>query len=82
MGAPQPDGFINNVHEDEIISALSLMETNSSYVTKPAYKGNVEKWPDHQISFIEFHITYLKAHPLLDPGHYISNLKLMLKRQH
>ncbi len=81
MGAQQQDGFINNMPEDEIVSALNLLVANSIYVTKPAYKGNIEKWPTHQMSFIEFHLTYLKSHPTLNPNHYISNLKLMLKKR-
>ena len=77
--APQLDGFINDVSEDEIVAALVAMEKSSVYVTEPAYRGNVEKWPDNQISFIDFHLNYLKVHPALDPHHYIANLRLMLK---
>ena len=76
----QVDGFINSVSEDEVVAALNSLEASSTYVTKPAYRGNVEKWPDHQISFIDFHLGYLKDHPTLNPHQYLANLRLMLKK--
>lgn len=79
--APQVDGYINSVSEDEIIAALNSLKADSIYLTEPAYRGNVEKWPGNQISFIDFHIGYLKLHPALDPHHYIANLKLTLKKR-
>lgn len=80
MVTQQQDGFINNVSEDEIINALHLLETSTVYMTKPTYRGNAEKWPNNQMSFIDFHLAYLKLHPALAPLQYISNLKLILKK--
>lgn len=77
----QEDGLINSVSEDEVVEALNSLETSSTYVTKPAYRGNADKWPGHQISFIDFHLGYLKDHPTLDPYHYIANLRLMLRKR-
>lgn len=77
----QVEGQINNVSLDEILDALRLMEANSLYITKPVYRGNIEKWPNNQISFIDFHINYLKVHPALNPYHYLSNLRLTLKKR-
>lgn len=79
--APQVDGYINSVSEDEIISELKAMIDNSLYLTEPAYRGNAEKWPGNEISFIDFHLGYLKVHPALDPYHYMANLKLTLKKR-
>jgi len=76
----QQDGFINNIAEDKIIDSLKSLESNPAYLTEPAYRGNIDKWPTHQISFIEFHIGYLKANPALNPQHYINNLRLMLRK--
>ena len=81
MSRYQEPGLINSVSEAEVEAALCSLEANSAYVTKPAYRGNVEKWPNHQISFLDFHLGYLKDHPLLDPHHYIANLRLMLKKR-
>lgn len=80
MAAPQQEGFINNVSEDEITTALRSLQRSSLYLTEPTYRGNAEKWPNNQMSFIDFHLSYLKIHPTLDPRQYISNLKLILKK--
>jgi len=77
----QEDGLINSISQDEVVEALHSLEASPTYVTKPAYRGNAEKWPNHQISFTDFHLGYLKDHPTLDPRHYIANLRLMLKKQ-
>lgn len=81
MAAPQQEGYINNVSENEIVAALKTLKRNSLYRTEPAYRGNAEKWPNNQISFVDFHIGYLKMHPTLDPNHYIANLRLMLRKK-
>jgi hypothetical protein len=80
MAVFQPMGYINNVKEDEIVAALELLRRNPSYLTQPVYRGNAEKWPGNQTSFVDYHISYLKANPTLNPHHYIANLRLMLKK--
>lgn len=72
-------GFINKVGEEEIIAALSSMEQNPKYLTKPNYRGASERWTDNYISFVDYHINYLKIHPSLNPEQYISNLRLVLR---
>ena len=66
--------------EEEIRTALQVMEANPALVTKSAFRANTEKWPDNTISFVESHMAYLKLHPKTDPQHYLSNLRLMLRR--
>lgn len=81
MTVRQEEGVINNVAQGEIVAALTSLQTNPLYLTEPAYRGNSEKWPDHQISFIDFHLGYLKSQPTLNPWHYLSNLKLKLRKK-
>ncbi len=76
----QDEGLINSVSKDEIITALNSLETNTLYLTKAVHRYNTDKWPDNQIPFIDFHISYLKAHPTLDPRLYVSNLRLSLRK--
>ncbi len=80
MKAPQQVGFINNISLGDIVEALNRLKADNRYATDPAYRGDPAKWPDHQISFIDFHLTYLRAHPGLNPDHYLANLKLILKK--
>ena len=66
---------------DEIITALQAMETNPDLITNTAYRANAELWPTNRISFVDSHLAYLKAHPTVNPQHYLSNLRLMLRRR-
>lgn len=66
--------------EEEIITELEHMQVDKGLVTKSAYRANSELWPGNRISFIESHMAYIKLHPSVDPRHYISNLKLMLRK--
>lgn len=67
--------------EATIREELVTMEADPNFVTKAAYRANVDHWPDHEISFVEMHMTYLKSHPSLDPKHYLANLRLMSRRR-
>ncbi len=80
MATAQHEGYINNVDEIEIVTELKNLQNSKLYLTEPTYRGNAEKWPNNQISFIDFHLAYLKLHPSLNPRHYISNLKLTLRK--
>ncbi|HSX24086.1 MAG TPA: hypothetical protein VLE74_03235 [Candidatus Saccharimonadales bacterium] len=69
------------MEETEILEALQVMEGDPSLVTKSAYRANAEHWPGNSISFIEAHLFYLKSHPAVNPSHYLSNLRLMLRKK-
>lgn len=69
------------MEETEILDALRSLEKDPAFVTKSAYRANAELWPNNRISFVDCHLIYLKAHPMLDPRHYLSNLKLMLRKK-
>lgn len=66
--------------ETEILTALKAMESDKNLVTKSAYRANAELWPGHRISFVDAHLAYLKSHPAMNPRHYLSNLRLMLRK--
>ena len=72
-------GYINEVSEAEIISSLTLLESNSLYLTESVRRYNTDKWPNNEMPFIDFHMAYLKTHPSLNPRHYVANLRLMLR---
>ena len=73
-------GFINDVREDDIIMALKLMETDVAYLTEPAYRGSSVRWDDNYVSFVDYHLNYLRLHPSLAPDQYLSNLRLKLRK--
>ena len=67
------------MEETDILTALQAMETDKSLVTKSAYRANSDLWPGNRISFVDSHLAYLKSHPAVNPAHYLSNLRLMLR---
>ncbi len=66
--------------EEEVVVSLRSMQANPKLLTESVYRGNVELWPNHRMSFIEYHLAYLKVHPTLDPKHYLANLRLVLRK--
>ncbi|MEI6751015.1 MAG: hypothetical protein WCK69_00480 [Candidatus Saccharibacteria bacterium] len=64
----------------EISDALQAMESDPFLVTESAYRANTLLWPDNLISFVDCHLAYLKSHPSTNPSHYLSNLRLMLRK--
>ncbi len=67
------------IQESEIIEELQAMLDDTSYKTQQGYSIDTESYPDNIVPFIEEHLNYLKKHPQVDPEHYLSNLRLMLK---
>jgi hypothetical protein len=68
------------MEETEVMTVLESMKADPAFITESAYRVNAELWPGNRISFIDSHVTYLKAHPTVNPKHYLANLKLMLRK--
>jgi len=69
------------MQDDEILAALKDMVLDPSMITRPGFRANTQLWPDNKIPFTEAHLTYLKNHPDLNPQHYLSNLRLMIRKK-
>ena len=65
----------------ETKNALSALEDNPSYVTEVSYTSDREKYPKGIIPFVDKHLLYLHQHPTVNPLHYLSNLRLQLKKR-
>ncbi len=72
--------FFDTEEGVDIEGVLRQMASDNSYNTRSSYSANVELYPDHQISFVERHKRYLRAHPAMNPRHYIANLRLMTRK--
>ncbi|MEO5627447.1 MAG: hypothetical protein ABIQ89_01005 [Candidatus Saccharimonadales bacterium] len=66
------------IDETEIEAILHDMELDQTMNTKPLYVKSEES-PDVTISFYKRHTDYLKGHPKVNPEHYLSNLRTMIK---
>jgi hypothetical protein len=64
---------------DQVRDSLQLMMDSTLYNTRPSFSANTERYPDNLIPFMDKHLQYVTAHKDLNPDHYISNLKLMLR---
>jgi hypothetical protein len=69
------------MQDDEILAVLQDMVLDPNMITKPGFRANAMLWPDNKIPFTEAHLVYLKNHPDLNPEHYLSNLRLMIRRK-
>lgn len=70
-------------NEEDLIAVreiLAEMEEDPAFVTESTYFANADIWPDHSIPFVEIHLAYLRSHPQISPEHYISNLRLKLRK--
>lgn len=65
---------------EEARNLLLEMQNDPLLVTPTAYRANSELWPNNEISFVDAHLTYLKAYPQITVQDYISNLRLKLKK--
>ena len=64
--------------EAEIQAQLTLMERSVSLNTKPGYNRYTSSSIRRE-TFRNRHTTYLKAHPKINPEHYLSNLRTVLR---
>lgn len=65
--------------ESEITQKLQAMLKDDTYRTLPGYSIDTDQYPDHVVPFLEDHVNYLRRHRHINPEHYLSNLRLMLK---
>lgn len=74
----RPD-FITSEEGIRVEAILNLMVLDDTYVTRPSFSADTEKYSNNLIPFIDKHMAYLRDHPSTNPNHYISNLKLMTR---
>jgi hypothetical protein len=73
----KPDKFVF-MDEQEIAEALSTMEQDSLLKTGPVLIKDADNCM-RLVSFHEKHAGYLRAHPKVNPAHYLANLHAMVK---
>lgn len=66
--------------EQEIRLALQQMEKDATLSSKPSLMNDNDASSSiREVSFMERHMTYLREHPKVNPEHYLSNLRTMIK---
>lgn len=62
-----------------IRTVLENMLQDAKYNTVASYTANGEEYPDHEIPFVDKHMSYLNSHPSVDTEHYLANLRLITR---
>lgn len=75
------DKYSYYLSEEEIVEELQKMEQDPAMVTKPSFTTNSEAWAENKISFVGSHLAYLKSHKYVNPEHYLSNLRLTIRKK-
>lgn len=70
--------FFDSVEGEEIELSLQLMVKDAAFNTKPSYSTN-GIYANNLMPFVDKHMHYLNSHPAINPQHYISNLRLMVR---
>jgi hypothetical protein len=59
---------------------LEDMEADKGYFTEPSFTVDIEKFPKNEKPFVMTHMDYLVKHSEVNPKHYISNLRIRLRK--
>ncbi|MGC1177104.1 MAG: hypothetical protein WA843_03460 [Candidatus Saccharimonadales bacterium] len=74
---PHKQKFMN---EEEIQQALRLMEQDASLNTTSKLTIRIGMLPPARLgAFRERHAEYLREHPKVNPEHYLSNLRTVIR---
>lgn len=68
-------GFLASPQADDIREELTRMMDDPSYNTRSTYSAAAKG----DVQFIDKHLNYLSTHLKVDPGQYLSNLRLITK---
>lgn len=60
----------------EVKETLRAMDADNTFNTRSSYISNTELYPDNMIPFVEKHMDYIRSHPMMNPKHYVANLRL------
>ena len=67
--------------QDEIKAKLQSFEDDPTMNTAGRYSPTAHEWPGNILPFSEIHLAYLRKNKSVNPAHYLSNLKLMIKKR-
>jgi hypothetical protein len=71
--------FLDSQEAEDIRQELQSMTANDLYNTASSFTTNSLQYHDNLIPFKDKHMNYLNAHPMLDAGMYLANLRLMTR---
>ncbi len=79
MSYSKKPNFLESVEAVNVKARLLQMQTDQAFNTHSTYSADETKYPDHQMSFVDKHMSYLAGHPAVNPEQYLANLRLISK---
>lgn len=70
-----------SISDEDIKLRLQAMVDDPKLITESSYSPDSGLYPDHVMTFIERHTSYIRSHKHVDPDLYLSNIKLMITRR-
>lgn len=71
----------NELDIDDITSRLRTMLDDPALITKSMFRVDESVYPDNQMPFVDYHVAYLKQNQNINPDHYLSNLRIRIRRR-
>jgi hypothetical protein len=68
--------FFESEEAEDIRQKLRHMMSSDLYNTPPSFTADDIQYPDNLMPFLDKHMNYLNAHPMLDASMYLANLRL------
>jgi hypothetical protein len=69
------------MQQEEIVTRLEAMLADPALITVSGFRADAKQWPNNSIPFVENHVDYLITHRNVNPSHYLTNLRLQLRRR-
>lgn len=66
---------------EEAEKRLQQLQEDPGMKTPGRYSPSASDWPNNELPFVELHMAYLRKNKHVDPEHYLSNLRLMIRRK-
>jgi len=58
---------------------LQDMADDSTLITRPVFRADSLKYPSNEMSFVDYHLFYIKQNGINNVDHYLSNLRMRIR---
>ena len=73
--------MLSFITQEEITETLKAFVDDPTMHTNDTYSPTASEYPDNRVPFVEYHLAYIRTHKNINPEHYLSNLRLMIKKR-
>jgi hypothetical protein len=73
--------FFDTPEGKEIEEILKHIASSDDFSTSSSYSPNSDLYMNNSMTFVEKHMAYIRSHPKVNPGQYVSNLKISSRKK-